>query len=532
MERYAERRAFIALKDHKENFKSKTPCRLINPSKSEMGMVAKKQLEKIITDVTKISKVNQWRSTNTVIQWFKEIRNKNKSKFIKFDIVDFYPSISEQLLDRSIDFAKNFTLIQEDVVAIIKHTRKSLLFDKDGIWIKKGCNAMFDVTMGSFDGAEVCELVGLYLLDKLGTLFEKERVGLYRDDGLAIIHNANGPKLDRMRKHTIALFKNEGLSITIETNLSETDFLDVTFNLESNRFFPYRKPNDNPLYINANSNHPPSITKQLPKMVNKRIQDLSCNREEFEKAKPTYETALKESGYDGDMTYDKEENTERSNNRNRKIIWFNPPFNQNVKTNIGKIFIKLINKHFPRHHRFHKIFNRNTLKLSYCCTTNIANIIKQHNSKILDESSNKQDRLCNCRAKENCPMNGNCRIKSVIYKAVVTAENNTSVYYGASEGEFKTRFNNHTKSFRHRKYENETELSKHIWSLKDRKVDYVLSWNVAARASPYKCGTRRCDLCLSEKSIIVRAESKGLLNKRTELISKCRHRNKFILKNL
>ena len=127
-------------------------------------------------------------------------------------------------------------------------------------------------------------------------------------------------------------------------------------------------------------------------------------------------------------------------------------------------------------------------------------------------------------------MNGNCRIKSVIYKAVVTAENNTSVYYGASEGEFKTRFNNHTKSFRHRKYENETELSKHIWSLKDREVDYVLSWNVAARASPYKCGIRRCDLCLSEKSIIVRAESNGLLNKRTELISKCRHRNKFILK--
>ena len=129
-------------------------------------------------------------------------------------------------------------------------------------------------------------------------------------------------------------------------------------------------------------------------------------------------------------------------------------------------------------------------------------------------------------------MNGNCRVKSIVYKATVSTVNKISVYYGASESEFKTRFNNHTKSFRHRKHENETEFSKYLWSLKYQKIDFDLSWSIAARASSYKCGTRRCDLCLTEKSIIVRAEPKGLLNKRTELISKCRHRNKFILKNL
>ena len=93
--------------------------------------------------------------------------------------------------------------------------------------------------MGSYDGAEICELVGLYLLNQLSTVIDKSSVGLYRDDGLAAINNANGPKLDRIRKDIIALFKEEGLSITIETNLIETDFLDVTFNLATKKYFPF-----------------------------------------------------------------------------------------------------------------------------------------------------------------------------------------------------------------------------------------------------------------------------------------------------
>ena len=110
-------------------------------------------------------------------------------------------------------------------------------------WVKKENDTLFDVTMGSFDGLEICELVGLYLLDKLSNLIGKENVGLYRDDGLAAINSSSGPVLDKMRKNIIALFKNEGLSITIETNLFETDFLDVTFNLATGKFFPSRKSN-------------------------------------------------------------------------------------------------------------------------------------------------------------------------------------------------------------------------------------------------------------------------------------------------
>ena len=79
----------------------------------------------------------------------------------------------------------------------------------------------------------ICELVRLYLLDQLSTVIDKSSVDLYRDDGLAAINNANGPKYDRISKDIIAWFKEEGLSITIETNLIKTDFLDVTFNLET-----------------------------------------------------------------------------------------------------------------------------------------------------------------------------------------------------------------------------------------------------------------------------------------------------------
>ena len=93
--------------------------------------------------------------------------------------------------------------------------------------------------MGSYDGAEICELVGLYLLNRLSIVIDKSSVGLYRDNGLAAINNANGPKLDRIRKDIIVLLKEEGLSITIETNLIETDFLDVTFNLATKKYFPF-----------------------------------------------------------------------------------------------------------------------------------------------------------------------------------------------------------------------------------------------------------------------------------------------------
>ena len=101
----------------------------------------------------------------------------------------------------------------------------------------------------------------------------------------------------------IKVFKDHGLQLAIESGLIQTDFLDITFHITSGRYWPYRKPNDKPLYINATSNHTPVIKKQLPSMLPKRLSDLSCNQEEFVKASSAYSEALWKSGYQDEILY-------------------------------------------------------------------------------------------------------------------------------------------------------------------------------------------------------------------------------------
>ena len=162
------------------------------------------------------------------------------------------------------------------------------------------------------------------------------------------------------------------------------------------KFFPYRKPNNSPLKIHSESNHPPSITKQLPLMTNRHISNLSCNGNEFNKAKPLYETTLKNSGFNYSMKFEAPaENARR--NRNRKVIWCNLPYSMNVKNNIGKVFLKLVRKHFPRSHKFSKTFNLSTINISYSSIPNIKNLIKQHNSKIPNKDQDKIQQSCNCQ---------------------------------------------------------------------------------------------------------------------------------------
>ena len=139
------------------------------------------------------------------------------------------------------------------------------------------------VTMGSYDGAEICELVGLFILNKLGQKFGKENIGLYRDDGLAIMKSKSARLADKTRKELHKCFEQFGLKITAEANLHVVNFLDVTFDLNNGKFKPYRKPNDDPLYINRHSNHPPSIIKQLPTSINKRISPFRQMSELFMK---------------------------------------------------------------------------------------------------------------------------------------------------------------------------------------------------------------------------------------------------------
>ena len=134
---------------------------------------------------------------------------------------------------------------------------------------------------------------------------------------------------------------------------------------------------------------------------------------------------------------------------------------------------------------------------------------------------------------KECPLNNNCLTTSVIYNAHVTTNEDTTGkdYIGLTEGTFKKRFTQHKQSFRNQKYANSTELSKYIWELKDKNKDYDIQWTIITSAKAYNNISKRCDLCLTEKLHIMKGNNDSLLNKRSELISKCRHENKFYLMN-
>ena len=145
--------------------------------------------------------------------------------------------------------------------------------------------------MGSYDGAEICELVGLYILSFLGKVYGIQNVGLYRDDGLACLHKISGPASDKIRKDMIRKFwENFGLKITLTTNSKTINCLDVTFNLCTGKYQPYKKPNGTPAYINVNSNHPPNIIKALPNNIAKGISNISSDKVTLKNAAPPITT--------------------------------------------------------------------------------------------------------------------------------------------------------------------------------------------------------------------------------------------------
>ena len=194
----------------------------------------------------------------------------------------------------------------------------------------------------------------------------------------------------------------------------------------------------------------------------------SSNADIFNNTKLEYEEALKKCGHTTKLTYISPNNEQNNVRRKRqsKIIWFNPAFNLDVSTKMAKIFLNLIEKHFPRSSKLHKIFNKSTVKVSYSCTQNMSQIIKGHNKKIAQKET--QETLpCNCRVKTDCPLNGDCRKESVIYKCTAITCNSKKVYLGLTEGEFKKqRYYDHVKSFKNEFYANSTTLSSHVWEMK------------------------------------------------------------------
>ena len=209
-----------------------------------------------------------------------------------------------------------------------------LLLQRMGIKLEDG---EFDVAMGAYDGVEVSELIGLYL-------------------------------------------KREKLKITTSINIKRTDFLDFELDLETGKVRPWRKPNNDPKYINVNSSHPATNIKCLPIMIENRLTGLSSSEEEFNDVKLSYENALKDAGYEETaLKYNKQPERTAKRSRKRKVTWFNPPFSSQVTSNITKLFNNLIEKYFKKGTLLGKLFNKNSLKLSYSTTANLGQIISGHN---------------------------------------------------------------------------------------------------------------------------------------------------------
>ena len=122
-------------------------------------------------------------------------------------------------------------------------------------------------------------------------------MGLYRNHGMAVVKQMSGPELEIKRKKNTEIFKKYGLVITIKTNLFVVNFLDIKFNLLNGTFKPYRKPNNDRIYVHKHSNHLVQVLKELSQTIGKRISTISSSREIFESSKIEYENALKISGY-------------------------------------------------------------------------------------------------------------------------------------------------------------------------------------------------------------------------------------------
>ena len=159
------------------------------------------------------------------------------------------------------------------------------------------------------------------------------------------------------------MFNGKELDIVIQCNMKSVNYLDITL-------------------------------KRLPISIESRLSSLPSSEEIFNDSVTPYHNALDKSRYKHKLKYQARwiNTTNDKKQRERNIIWFNPPHNKNVKTNIRLIFLNVIKKHFPPHRKFHKLFNKNTVKISCNCTRNIKITKNSHNAKIysLKKVQNKE----------------------------------------------------------------------------------------------------------------------------------------------
>ena len=215
MYKLTKREAHITIKDHKEDFRNNPKCRLINPTKSEIGKVSRQLLRAKIEVIKNITKLDSLKDSNCAKKWYTDLRQKHNLTFIQWDSINFYPSITRELLEKSIEWAKQYVDFSQEDIEFIMQARKAVLIHNNKPWTKKTGDS-FDVTVGSDDGAEVCELVGLYILSLLVHL-TYGKAALYRDDG-AMAVRGSPRQTETKTKEVASIMKSTGIGITIAGN--------------------------------------------------------------------------------------------------------------------------------------------------------------------------------------------------------------------------------------------------------------------------------------------------------------------------
>ena len=148
-------------------------------------------------------------------------------------------------------------------------------------------------------------------------------------------------------------------------------------------------------------------------MLAKRLSNLSCNHQEFAKATPEYEEAMRRSGHKSELKYELSPRPNKRRSKKQKIIWFNPPYIEHDCTNIGRKFRRFLIKNFPPTHRLHKICDNDNVRLSYSCMSNMENLMSKHNKTVLKSKTNFNNTTpsCNCWVKASSTLKEECRRK-------------------------------------------------------------------------------------------------------------------------
>ena len=190
----------------------------------------------------------------------------------------------------------------------------------------------------------------------------------------------------------------------------------------------------------------------------------------------------------------------------------------------------MVGVHFGKDHPYYCIFNRKTIKLSYSGMTNMENQIKSHNAKVLEKSSPPDQttlRKCNCRNKDECPLDGKCLTTNVIYEAKVKTSNEEKVYIGSTGRSFKDRYNGHKYTLRHKTAEHSTELSKYVWQKRAKGESPKITWRILHSLREPRKPQRICATCNLERIEIAAAKRNRALNKKSEMTGKCIHFARF-----